>query len=205
MTNSHHLVLQFSTGHGHVLKYLDHARVTKYVALEPNEGMHEQLRATAASFGYTSIKNTFVLLPYGAEDIAQISAALKAADVVPVGGIDTIISILSFCSVPRASMNVPALIRQVLRPGTGTSDEEGDGDGGKLLFYEHVRSARRDVQWWQDAWIPIWKIFLGGCLMGQPTDEWIDAMDCWKVKDRRGMPDEEESLFPHSVGRYIRA
>lgn len=166
--------------------------------------MHDQLRLTAASFGYTSTNSTFFLLPYGAEDLAQISAALKAVDIPPIGGIDTIISILSFCSVPRAEMAIPALIRQVLRP-IPTSSSEGSGSGGKLLFYEHVRSKRRDVQWWQDAWIPIWRIFLGGCLMGQATDDWIDAMDCWAVRDRKGIEGEEESLFPHSIGHYVMA
>lgn len=161
--------------------------------------MHEILQSAAQKAGFSERDGSFILLPLGAEGLSQITIELKAHD-VHAGGVDTIISILSFCSVPNAQHSVPALIRQYLAPGNGAREE-----GGKLLFYEHVRSKREDVRWWQDAWVPIWRIFLGGCLVGQPTDDWIDAMDCWAVKERQGKDGEEDSLFPHSTGCYVRA
>lgn len=182
------------------MKYLDKSKVTKYLALEPNEGMHQQLRVAAHNAGFLEEDGTFILLPFGAEDIGRMGTELKAHDIHP-GGIDTIISILSFCSVPNAKVSVPTLINRYLVTGSA----EGEGEGGKLMFFEHVRSKKEDVKWWQDAWIPVWKIFLGGCLVGQPTDDWIDAMDGWKVKERKGQEGEEESLFPHSIGYYVRA
>ncbi|KAF8312034.1 hypothetical protein DL93DRAFT_2082729 [Clavulina sp. PMI_390] len=153
--------------------------------------MHDVLRVAAAKEGYTESDGSLVLLPLGAEDLTNIGAQLKAHGIESV---DTIISFLSFCSVPNAKTAVPALVQRYLK------------SGGELLFYEHVRSRREDVQWYQDAWVPVWRLFFGGCIMGQPTDDWIDSMDCWAVKDRKGMdnPEEEESLFPHSIGHYVK-
>lgn len=153
--------------------------------------MHPQIRATAHSASFYEADGSFILLGCGAEELDTVIATLKRHDIDKV---DTIVSILSFCGIPDAEHVVPTLITTLLRSG-----------GGKLVFYEHVRNPRADVAWWQDAWAPIWKRFLGGCVIGRPTNVWIDAMDCWAEKIEHGTPNEEEAFFPHSTGRYTRA
>ena len=152
--------------------------------------MHERLRAAAHAASFLEADGTFILVPSGAEAVGEIVSKLKSHD---VGRVDTMISILSFCSVHHAEKAVPSLINNLLRE-----------DGGQLLYYEHVKARKVDVCWWQDRWLPIWRVFFGGCLIGQPTDRWIASMGCWSGKEENRPEGEEESLFPHSIGHYIR-
>ena len=57
------------SGHGHTVKYLDHDKVTKYVALEPNKLMHPEIRNIANAAGYTESAGNLLILPYGAEQM----------------------------------------------------------------------------------------------------------------------------------------
>ncbi|KAJ3488074.1 hypothetical protein NLJ89_g11653 [Agrocybe chaxingu] len=50
--NAYGVVLDIGAGHGHTVRYLDRARVGHYVALEPNELMHQHIRAQANAAGY---------------------------------------------------------------------------------------------------------------------------------------------------------
>jgi len=51
-------------GHGHIVKYLDKAKVMKYVALEPNTCMHPEIRLAANAGGYNEVDRTFVHNPF---------------------------------------------------------------------------------------------------------------------------------------------
>ncbi|KAG2346167.1 hypothetical protein BDR05DRAFT_946229 [Suillus weaverae] len=134
------VVLDLGAGHGHTVNYLDHSRVTKYVAVEPNVHMHAALRRTASAAGHSEDAGTLLILPCGAENISTILSYLPAAH-PPV---DTLISVLTICSIPSPQSTISALIAEVLRPG------------GQILFYEHVLSERKDVVWWQRFWNPLW-------------------------------------------------
>ncbi|KAH9849140.1 hypothetical protein C2E23DRAFT_862178 [Lenzites betulinus] len=185
--NAHGVVLDVGAGHGHTIPYLDRAKVTKYVALEPNTLMHSEIRTRAAAAGFTEAAGTLLLLPYGAEDTALIASALGG------GGADTLIAILTLCSIPDAERTFGALVRGVLRPG------------GALLFYEHVLSPRADVARWQRFWTPLWRRAFDGCCLDRPTHVWVARMDLWaegRVWGKEG--EEEEHLFWHRVGRFIR-
>ena len=176
------------TGHGHTALYLDPAKVTKYVALEPNALMHDEIRSTAAQRGFTEAAGTLQIVPYGAEQTALIVSALGGPHAV-----DTLVSILSICTVPDPEPTLAGLVRDVLRPG------------GTLLFYEHVLSPRADVAWWQRFWAPIWAYAMDGCRLDRPTHVWVERMDTWAEGRVWGKPDEpEEHLFWHRVGRFVK-
>ncbi|CDO68528.1 hypothetical protein BN946_scf184998.g25 [Trametes cinnabarina] len=182
------VVLDLGAGHGHTLLYLDSSKVTKYVALEPNQLMHGEIRTLAASKGFTEGTGTLLILPYGAEDISLITSALGGSHTV-----DTIISILTICSIPEPERTIATLVEQVLKPG------------GTLLFYEHVLSHRPDVAWWQRFWTPIWKRAFDGCCLDRPTHLWIANMDVWAESEVWGKDgEEEEHLFWHRVGRFVK-
>jgi ubiquinone/menaquinone biosynthesis C-methylase UbiE len=75
----------------------------------------------------------------------------------PDASFDTVVSTLVMCSVddPAASA---AEIRRVLKPD------------GNLLLVEHIRT---DAGGWrrlaQDASVPVWRLFVGGCRTNRPT------------------------------------
>ncbi|KAI0791413.1 hypothetical protein C8Q75DRAFT_792594 [Abortiporus biennis] len=186
--NAQGVVLDIGAGHGHTISYLDRAKVTKYVALEPNQLMHNEIRKAANIAGFSEEAGTLIILPYGAEDTHSIISALEKPELV-----DTLISILTLCSIPSPEASIQGLVDQVVKPG------------GQFLFYEHVLSPRKDVAWWQRFWTPVWKSAFDGCRLDRPTDSMVDKMDVWSSKQLWGKEGEdEENLWWHSVGRFVK-
>lgn len=184
-------LFNYLLGNGHTANYLDPTKVTRYIALEPNVHMHAELRKRANAAGFTEADGTFLLLSFGAQDIDSICAA---------GGgtqqIDTIVSILTLCSVPDPIKTIYALLEKGLKPG------------GSLLFHEHVRNTREDVAWWQGFWNPVWGMFFGGCKMNRPTDVWINKWPGWEERSvftPEREAEEPERFFCHRVGQYVKA
>ncbi|KAL1745254.1 S-adenosyl-L-methionine-dependent methyltransferase [Schizophyllum fasciatum] len=190
------VVVDAGAGHGVTSLYLDRTKVTKYVAVEPNTGMHEHIRRTASGAGFSEEKGSLVVIGCGIEDVAAIRAALGAEG--PCA--DTVISVLTLCSVPEPQQTIRTLVRDILKPG------------GALLFYEHVLSHRADVAWWQRFWTPVWKVPFDGCLLDRPTHLWIaeagdeaDGEGLWAVQDTWGKEGEpEDTLFWHQAGRFVK-
>jgi len=154
--------------------------------------MHAELRRVTSAAGYSEDAGTLLILSCGAEDISTILSYLPG----PHPPIDTLISILTICSIPSPQATICALITEVLKPG------------GQVLFYEHVLSDRKDVAWWQRFWTPLWSIVFGGCRLDCPAHRWIEDVGGWVqgeggVWGKEGEP--EEHLFWHRVGRYIKA
>ncbi|KAF8882987.1 S-adenosyl-L-methionine-dependent methyltransferase [Infundibulicybe gibba] len=197
--NARGVVLDLGAGYGHTTKYLQRSRVSKYIALEPNVHMHPRLRTLANAEGYTESDGSLLILTCGAEDISTIISALTGEP----HSVDTIISILTLCTIPHPQEAMTGLVREVLKPG------------GRFLFYEHVLSPRSDVAWWQRFWAPIWQLAFDGCRLDRPTHLWVDGVTvsdgrdgestAWRerklwVKD--GQP--EERLFWHQAGRFVK-
>ena len=182
-------------GYGHSIRYFDRALVSRYIALEPNVLMHERIRAKANEAGFHESDGTLIILSFGAEDTQSILSAISQDSV------DTIISVLSLCSVPDPQRTVSKLVRDVLKPG------------GQWLFYEHVLSSRPDIAWWQRFWAPVWACVFDGCRLDRPSDVWIrdlksgdeggDIWKEWKIWNNPGQ--DEETLFRHSVGKFVKA
>ncbi|KAJ7188819.1 S-adenosyl-L-methionine-dependent methyltransferase [Mycena filopes] len=188
------VVLDIGAGHGHTANYLDRALVVKYVALEPNTLMHPRIRAMAAGAGYTEADGSLLILSCGAEDTASILSSLQQTPV------DTIVSVLTLCTVPAPQSTLSTLILDVLAPG------------GTLLFYEHVRNHRADVAWWQWVFTPMWTRVFDGCCLDRPTDVWaaelVDAtsgVSAWrefKIWDPADKDDED--MFWLRLGRFVK-
>ncbi|KAL1694047.1 hypothetical protein GGG16DRAFT_48162 [Schizophyllum commune] len=208
------VVVDAGAGHGVSALYLDRTKVTKYVAVEPNLDMHKHIRRTAENAGFTEADDSLVVLGCGIEDVAAIRGALDADG--PCA--DTIISVLTLCSVPNPRETIRALVRDLLIPG------------GTLLFYEHVLSHRADVAWWQRFWAPVWRVPFDGCRLDQPTHLWIEeagdmdgaevagalggrenedgrrsAGSLWALQETWGKEGEtEDTLFWHQAGRFVK-
>ncbi|KAJ7760427.1 hypothetical protein B0H16DRAFT_572338 [Mycena metata] len=209
-------VLDIGAGHGHSIDYFNRAVVTAYIVLEPNELMHDAIRVRANGglfpFFSTPLPNLFTAAGYneengtllilrgcGAEDTSMILAQLAGANL----RVNTMLSIMTLCSIPDPQENISRLVREVLEPG------------GRLLFYEHVLSPRADVAWWQRFWTPLWRLAFDGCCLDRPTHLWIDAMEdkdkggesvsMWSERELWGKEGEpEEHLFWHRVGKFVK-
>jgi hypothetical protein len=103
--------------------------------------MHPHIKETAGKAGFTEESDTLLILSCGVEDLETIMSAIGGQHQV-----DTIVSILTLCSVPQPEQTIKALAEKALKPG------------GQMLFYEHVASKLRDVRFWQWFWTPIWKV-----------------------------------------------
>ncbi|KAF9221088.1 S-adenosyl-L-methionine-dependent methyltransferase [Gyrodon lividus] len=182
------VVLDLGAAHGHAAKYLDKTQVTKYVALEPNTNMHDELRRTADAAGFNEASGSFVLLSCGAEDITTILTSLGGYQPV-----DTIISILTLCSVPDPQDTIKSLATEALKPG------------GQVLFYEHVRNPHPNIAWWQTFWTPLWGVAFDGCKLDRPTHLWVQEVGGWATEEVWGLDNEdEEHLFWHRLGRFVK-
>jgi hypothetical protein len=160
--------------------------------------MHPKIRATANAAGFDEASGTLVILGCGAEDISAVLAGLDGKEHT----VDTLISILTLCSVPSPQRTLRSLIECLLKMG------------GQFLFYEHVLSDRADVAWWQRLWTPIWSTVFDGCRLDRPTHRWTEEMgmdsgngnSVWREGEVWGKDEEpEEHLFWHRVGRYVKA
>ncbi|KAG1850882.1 hypothetical protein F4604DRAFT_1807828 [Suillus subluteus] len=181
------VVLDIGAGHGHTINYLDHSRVTKYVSLEPNTHMHAEIRRTASAAGYTESTGTLLILSCGAEHISTILSSLPP--------VDTLISVLTICSIPSPQSTISGLITEVVKLG------------GQVLFCEHCLSDRKDVGWWQAFWTPLWRVFFGGCCLDRPTQRWIEDVGGWVEGEGVWEMDKEmeEHLFGYRAGRFVKA
>ncbi|KAI9463908.1 hypothetical protein HD554DRAFT_2026957 [Boletus coccyginus] len=187
--NAYGVVLDLGAGHGHLAKYLDKTRVTKYIALEPNVYMHDKIRCAADAAGFSEAAGTFLLLACGAEDTTAVLTSLGGYQPV-----DTLVSVLVLCSVPAPQEAIKSLVTDVLKPG------------GQVLFLEHVRNAHPQVAWWQTFWSPLWGFMFDGCQLNRPTHTWIQQVGGWASEEVTGVDGEDEDyILCRRVGKFIKA
>lgn len=185
---AHGVVLDVGAGHGHNIKYLDRARVTKYVALEPNVLMHPDIRRTADAVGLNEADGNLIILACGAEDTASILTSLGGYQPV-----DTIVSTLTLCSVPEPKRTIKALVSDVLKPS------------GELLFFEHVQNPFPHIARWQRFWSPLWSKVFDGCRLDCPTHVWVQEVGGWEKEEVWAQDGEsEDHLFLHRSGRFVK-
>ncbi|KAF7328908.1 hypothetical protein MVEN_02520500 [Mycena venus] len=186
------VVLDIGAGHGYTISYLDHAKVTKYIALEPNTLMHGHIREKAQAAGFTEADGSLLILACGAEATTSIMSSVNNAKV------DTIISILTLCTVPAPKNTLLTLVEDVLLPG------------GEFLFYEHVLSHRADVAWWQNFWAPLWVYVFDGCCLNRPTHLWVKELadengeSVWAEGKIWNADFPEEHVFWRQIGRFVK-
>jgi hypothetical protein len=152
--------------------------------------MHAELRRVASGAGYSEDAGTLLILSCGAEDIATIFSSLPA----PHPPIDTLLFVLTICSIPSPQSTVCTLINEALKPS------------GQVLFFEHVRSDRKDVAWWQSFWTPLWGFFLDGCHLDRPSHRWIGDVGGWEnVEVSAWEKSKPEDLLFFRVARFVKA
>ncbi|KAJ1941285.1 hypothetical protein FBU59_003542, partial [Linderina macrospora] len=162
-------VLEIGPGFGDSLKYVDKKQIALYVAMEPNQFMHEHLVANSRDHGF------FVQYDVGTCPMAQMTTDISGSKplltvvngtldgeipkyVLDNAPYDYIASSLVLCSVTDVEANVEN-IDYLLAPG------------GKFVFIEHVRHGDHDPQvegydigTWrkiQDWITPVWSVVAG--------------------------------------------
>jgi ubiquinone/menaquinone biosynthesis C-methylase UbiE len=145
--------------------------VTEVMATEPDPYMLRRARTAAATAS------------------VRIEVIRAAAESLPFDddGFDTAVGTLVLCNVqdPPAAL---AELRRVLRPG------------GRLLFFEHVRSERPAHARWQDRLERPWGWVAGGCHPNRDTVANLDRAG-YRVEDLRRFPFGPPSLTrPHVTG-----
>ena len=132
-------VIEIGAGYGATFAFYP-AAVDTVLALEPDP----TLRALALAAAETA--------PVPVTVLDGVAESLPVAD----ASVDFVVSSLVLCSVAEPSAVLAEAVR-VLRPG------------GRLLFYEHVRSAHRVLGFAEDLLTPLWSRLAGGCHPNRDT------------------------------------
>ncbi|CAK3799995.1 S-adenosyl-L-methionine-dependent methyltransferase [Lecanosticta acicola] len=154
--------------------------ITKIYGVEPNKGMHSDLRTNAVRAG---LGDVYEVIGCGAE-------ALRTKGGLQENSIDTIITVQCLCSIPTPEVIIKELY-PLLKPG------------GRWLVYEHVRTKYSGdfVYYWQKLINLVWPHFFNGCDICRPTDEWLLRSGEWEeVNLRPGQGEGPYDTLPHVIG-----
>ena len=113
------VVLELGPGTGGQVSRFDRSKIAKVYGIEPNVGLHAQLRQRIEDLGLT---DTYELVSASIDDMTE----LRSSGIVE-GAVDTILSVQVLCSVTDTNATLRRLY-SLLKPG------------GQLIVYEHVRS-----------------------------------------------------------------
>lgn len=175
--------------------------ITKIYGVEPNKGLHAELRANADRAG---LGDVYEIIGCGAEELTSKGGIDK-------GSIDTIITVQCLCSIPHPERIIKELY-PLLKPG------------GVWLVYEHIktkfqnhfvgpwqRECIRDVRrsmlmMSQGACNLVWPHCIGGCQLTRTTDEWLLQAGEWaKVDLSLGDAEGPYAVLPHTAGTLTKA
>ena len=136
------VVLEIGAGAMTNLAFMDPARVTKLIAIEPSEGLRIKAAKAAAS------------APFEVTLTGDRAEALP----LPDASVDTALFTFVLCTIPdwKAAL---AETRRVLKPG------------GRLLFAEHGLAPDAGVARFQSRIEPVWKAIAGGCHLTRPIPD----------------------------------
>jgi ubiquinone/menaquinone biosynthesis C-methylase UbiE len=150
-------VLELGAGTGHNLQHYTDA-VTELVLAEPDPNMARILRERLEREGTAAGNPSVIEAP--AEELPFDD-----------GSFDVVVATLVLCTVEDPGRAL-AEVRRVLV------------EGGRFLYLEHVRSARRGLARWQDWLERPWGWVSGGCHPNRATDQllagagfWIDSLE----------------------------
>ncbi|MDP6719979.1 MAG: class I SAM-dependent methyltransferase, partial [Pirellulaceae bacterium] len=137
-------VMEIGPGTGANLAYVPEG--SRWIGIEPNHYMHDQLREKA-----------------GKHDIeAEFAVASAEGIAVDDETIDCVVCTLVLCSVTDPSQ-VLAEVKRVLRPG------------GRFYFIEHVAAPKKTwLRFSQGVIRPVWRFCADGCCPDRETGVTID-------------------------------
>lgn len=139
VAGAHGAVVEIGAGYGATFPHYPPA-VTGVIALEPDPTLRA-LAVTAAGAA-----------PVPVTVLDGVAEALPAAD----ASVDVVVASLVLCSVAEPAAVLAEAVR-ILKPG------------GRLLFYEHVRSTHRLAALAEDLLTPLWSRLAGGCHPNRDT------------------------------------
>lgn len=189
---AHGVVLEVGAGRGHTLKYYDPAKVSKVWAVEPNE---RSIRALNREILQLGLGGTYQTLRCGIED----AETLHNVGIID-GSVDTVVCILSLCTIPKPR-DIISDLYSLIKP-----------TGGQLLFLEHVASEHpltRIVQNWYTSLI--WPYVTGGCELNRDTAKWCIEVTRnggetrWTSVEVHTIAGGWWNVFPHISGRLTKA
>ncbi|KAM0722417.1 hypothetical protein Q7P37_001858 [Cladosporium fusiforme] len=181
--NARGVILDIGPGTGQWLYLFAQAmnpEIRKIYGVEPNAGLHSQLRANAVKAG---LGDVYEIIGCGAEELGSKGG-------IQQGSVDTIVTVQCLCSIPGPERVIRDLY-PLLKPG------------GKWLVYEHIKTKYQGdfVGYWQRIINVIWPHFFGGCNITRPTDEWLLRAGDWeKVELRPGVGENKYDTIPHVTG-----
>ncbi|RUP50924.1 S-adenosyl-L-methionine-dependent methyltransferase [Jimgerdemannia flammicorona] len=177
LSQAHGTILDIGAGHGSSFKYLSLDKLTRVIALEPNEHMHPKIRAAATEALFAADQVEITSLPIE-----------RILEKYPAGSVDVVYCNLVLCSVTDPELAVRNA-HALLKPG------------GKLMFLEHVRAEDAEGQEKQDWISRYWCWFFDGCRLNRPTDRWVRGLE-WAEIDMKPLTPEEErgTYFWHVQG-----
>ncbi len=166
-------VVEIGAGTGANLKFLPDS--CRWIGVEPNIYMHEQLLEKAQNAGIE----------------AEIHTANAAGFDVDDAVADVVVSTLVLCSVPDVDQ-VMSEIRRVLKPG------------GRFLFIEHVAARTgTTMRRMQGLVFPVWYLCGDGCRVNRETDKHIRQagfssleLESFNLPNPPGVP----WISPHIIG-----
>ncbi len=161
-------VIEIGAGNGRNFPHYPKA-VTEVVAVEPDDTLRGLATAAARS------------APVPVSVMAGHAEALPG----PERDFDTAVVSLVLCSVP-SQQRALAEIARVLVPG------------GRLCFYEHVRSANPLFALLEDAITPVWRRAAGGCHPNRDTLRAIERAG-FEVTESDRFTFSPQPLVPHTA------
>jgi SAM-dependent methyltransferase len=171
-------VLELGAGTGHNLEHYTDA-VTELVMAEPDPHMARRLRERVAKEGTAA----------GRPSVIEARAEELPFD---DDSFDVVVATLVLCTIEDPTRAV-AEARRVLV------------EGGRLLFLEHVRSARPGLARWQDLLERPWGFLSGGCHPNRATDQLLAGAGFWIDSLERGdLPKAPRVVRPMIRGTAIR-
>ena len=126
--------------------------VSEVVGVEPGGGMLRRAEQRLADLRVHG---------RGPAAVALHGGSAEALD-FPDASFDTVLAFLVLCTIPDAAAALREA-RRVLKPG------------GRLLFFEHVRSPDAGVARWQDRVNPLWRKLACGCHLNRDTGQLIET------------------------------
>ena len=163
-------VLEIGAGTG--MNFLFYRDVTEVVACEPDPAYLKQLRRR---------------VPQATVPVQVVEAPAERLPFADAS-FDTAVSTLTMCSVDQPEQAAGEL-RRILKPG------------GVLILIEHVRTGHGGLRAFaQNAAVPFWKQFVGGCHPNRPSMRTIAAAGFTITElDRFNPPYVPSVMFPFLV------
>lgn len=200
------VVIELGAGNGNQTPRFDPSKVAKIYGVEPVADLHDQLRA---SIKKAKLDDVYTVVPCGIENTIE----LRKYGIEPES-IDTIISISVMCSVAQPE-GVAHQLYSLLKPG------------GKLIFYEHVRSPdffSRQVQRKPKRAFDLkerrtrntdtksagfynifWPYALGNCHLDRETEKYLLNAGKWVEVDMQHLDvDDASKILPRIAGHLTK-